>query len=286
MVCNNIQDQDRKQRRRIHDENNFPHSLRPQQDQDPILRNIKLKILKEPYDNQLLHEDSRAAKYFAQEDRIIIKDGLLYRQYFGDTDKVKYFKVLLPKHLVDEFIQHQHGLFSKHPGIAKVIQQCRERYYYQGLALKICQHISQCHECLQTKRTPNNTITPPLIDMSQITMGPEDALQTDIIPFDEPSGEYNAIITAMDVFSRYLFAYNVVRVDTKTVARVLIDIITRHCYLPTTIITDNGSQFISKAMKQTTVILGIQLKHATTKHAQTIGMLERSHASLKEASRL
>ena len=166
------------------------------------IRNLKLKILKEPYDNQLLNEDCREAKYLAQEDRNIIKDGLLYRQYSGDTSKVKNLQVLLPKQLVDEFIQHQHGMCSKHPGITKVIQRVRERYYYPGLALKLCQHISQCKECLQTKRTPNSTITPPIIDMSKIAMGPEDAMQMVIVPFDDPSGGYNAIITAMDVFSR------------------------------------------------------------------------------------
>ena len=91
-------------------------------------------------------------------------------------------------------------------------------------------------ECAQTKRTPNSTITPPLIDMSKVAMGPEDALQMDIVPFDDPSGGYNAVLTAMDVFSRCLFAYSVVRIDTRTVTRVLTDIITRHCYLPTTII--------------------------------------------------
>ena len=163
--------------------------------------------MKEPYDNQLLNEDSQAVKYLAQDDRMIIKNGLLNRQNLGDTGKVKYLlKYLLPKQLVDKLIQHQHGMFDKHPGIAKVIQQCRERYYYPGLALKICQHISQCKECLQTKTTPNSTITPHLIDMSKIAMGPEDAMQMDIVQFEDPSGGYNAIIAAMDVSSRSLFA--------------------------------------------------------------------------------
>ena len=31
---------------------------------------------------------------------------------------------------------------------------------------------------------------------------------------------------------------------------------------------------------------GITLKHATTKHAQTIGLLERSHASIKQALKI
>ena len=32
--------------------------------------------------------------------------------------------------------------------------------------------------------------------------------------------------------------------------------------------------------------LGITLKHATTKHAQTVGLLERSHASIKQALKI
>ena len=171
--------------------------MRPHQDQDPVLRNLKLKILKEPYDTQLLIDDPRAAKYLTQEDRIIIKDGLRYRQCFGDTGKVRYLPVLLPQHLVDEFVQHHHCKYGKHPGIAKTIQQCREKYYFPGLAARIANHISQCKECAQTKRTPNSTITTPLIDMSKVAMGPEDALQIDRVPFDDPSGGYNAVITAI-----------------------------------------------------------------------------------------
>ena len=122
--------------------------------------------------------------------------------------------------------------------------------------------------------------------MSKVEMGPEDALHMDIVPFDDASAGYNGVITAMDVFSRYLFAYSVTRIDTRTVTLVLTDIITRHCYLPTTIITDKGSQFISEALQHTTTALGIQLKHSTTKHAQTIGILELTHASLKESLKI
>ena len=117
-------------------------------------------------------------------------------------------------------------------------------------------------------------------------MGPKDAMQIDIVQFDDPLGGYNAIITAMDVFSQYLFAYSVVRIDTKTVARVLTDIITRHCYLPTTKITDKGPRFIFEAREQTIKVLGIQLKHATTKHSQTLGILERTHVSLKTSLKI
>ena len=199
-----------------------------QQDQDNILRNYKLRLLKEPYNEQLLASDPRAARNIAQDSRIKLKDGLLYRQYYDQTGKVKFLQILLPEHLVEPFIIAHHGQAGKHSGIAKVIQQCREKYYYPGMAARIAHHISRCTECLQTKRTDKRSITPPMIDTSKLALGPEDALQMDIVPFDEPSGGYNAIVTAMDVFSRYLFTYNVVRTDAPTVARVHVDIMTRH----------------------------------------------------------
>ena len=59
-----------------------------------------------------------------------------------------------------------------------------------------------------------------------------------IVPFDEPSGGYNAILTAMDVVSGYLFINMVIKTDALSVARVLVDIMPRHAYLPTTIKTD------------------------------------------------
>ena len=267
-------------------ERTLPSNMRHQQDQDHVLRSYKLRLLKEPYDEHLMATNRRALQHTAQASRIILKDGLLYRQYFGETGAVKYLQVLLPEQLVDKFIEAHHGSHDKHPGITKVIQQYGEKYYYPGLAAKIAKRINQCMKCVQTKRRDNRLLTPSMIDTCKLAMGPEDALQMDIVPFDEPSNGFTARVTAMDIFSSYLFTYCVTKTDEKTIARVLIDIMTRHAYLPTTIITDKRTQFMSEVVADTTRVLGIQLRHATRKHAQTIGILERFHASLKEALKI
>ena len=88
-------------------------------------------------------------------------------------------------------------------------------------------------------------------------------------------------MTAIDVFSRYLFAYPLIEATATNVAKVIIDIMTKHSYFPTTLITGKGSAFTSTIIAEITQILGITLKCATTKHPQTIGNLERTHASLK-----
>ena len=56
---------------------------------------------------------------------------------------------------------------------------------------------------------------------------------------------------------------------------------TKHSYLPTTLITDKGTAFTSTIIAEITQILGITLKCATTNHPQTIGKLKRTHAPLK-----
>ena len=49
---------------------------------------------------------------------------------------------------------------------------------------------------------------------------------------------------------------------------------TKQSFLRTVIITDKGSIFVSQVIHEVAEILGINLKHATTKHEETIGVLE------------
>ena len=82
------------------------------------------------------------------------------------------------------------------------------------------------------------------------------------------------------------FAYPTLNQDCKTVAKVIINIMTQHGYLPTTLISDKGTAFASHVIKEVAGVLGITLKHATTKHAHTIGLLERCQASIKQALKI
>ena len=141
--------------------------------------------------------------------------------------------------------------------------------------------VEGCEQCARDKRVPNATITPELLSLSEWDLGPEDAMQIDLLLNLPPSGGYENVLTAIDVFSRYLFAYPLSDASAINVARALIDIVTKHAYLPTTLITDKGTAFTSTIIAEITQILGITLKCATTKHPQTIGELERTHASLK-----
>ena len=95
--------------------------IRVEQNADLVLNNLKLKILGQPHDDVLLTTDRQFKHYKTQEDRIILKDGLLLRKCYGETGSVKYYQILIPNQLVNEVIRSVHGEFEKQPGITKTI---------------------------------------------------------------------------------------------------------------------------------------------------------------------
>ena len=133
---------------------------RVEQDANIVLKNLKLKILSQPYDDALLTADRRFKHYKANEDRIILKDGLLLRKYHGDTGSVKHYQNLIPNQLVNEVLRSLHGDFGKHPGITKTIIAYRDKCYYPKMAQLIREWVMCCKKCIGELRI-NIQLTPP-----------------------------------------------------------------------------------------------------------------------------
>ena len=143
-----------------------------------------------------------------------------------------------------------------------------------------------CQQSMRESRIDRTLTRFPLQNPNELNAAPEDTIQIDLNADLPPSGGYENIATGMDVFSRYLFAYTTSNEDAKTIAKVLINTMTKHAYLPTTLISEKGKAFMSHVTKELNGVLGITLKHITTKHGQTIGLLEQSHASIKQALKI
>ena len=135
-------------------------------------------------------------------------------------------------------LQSLHGAAGKHPGISKMMQEIRQKYYFPSIATYVRNWVRDCEICIQAKRINNTRITPELFPHSRIRSrtGRPHAIR----PFVRIAAkwDYENIITAIDVFSRYAFAYPVSNHTAVNTAKVIIDIMTRHAYLPTLIITD------------------------------------------------
>ena len=207
--------------------------------------------------------------------RTEIRQEILTGKCYNVIEQIFHYQILLPKQLLEDFLKAFDGNDANHPGITKMIQEARQNYYYPCLAKYNKNWVQNCQMCIQNKRIKSGLLKTELLNCPERDLGPEDVLQMDILPNLPPSGGFDNIKTACDVFSRYSFAYPTTRLIAPT------DIWCKHTNLPTTTITDTGTQFNSQITRETAAVLGVELKHASTKHAETIGMLERIQATVK-----
>ena len=112
---------------------NFTQKLRRtnqillEQSRDPILLQLKAKLQKEEYSEEVLQQDIRYKYYLNKIDRIVLIDKIVTRQYYGETGQIKYHQILLPKHLLKELLHAIHGTAHRHPGISKMLQEIRQK---------------------------------------------------------------------------------------------------------------------------------------------------------------
>ena len=225
----------------------------------PMLLTFKRQLLGSPFDEQIITKYPRYIFYGRNKERIKISNDILYRQYHNDVGDISQLKFLLPVQLKDTVLNFLHGDGRKHHAISEMVQN---------------------------KRLDNSQITPKFTIIPEWDLGPEDVMQIDLLPELPPSGGYENITTAIEVFSRNFFAYAVTSLTAVKTAKVIIDILTRRAYLPTVMITNKSSVFVPNVKHAIADVLGITLRHATMKLAKTIGVLQRTHATVKTSLKM
>ena len=163
-----------------------------------------------------------------------------------------------------------------------MLHELCKRYYSPSLAEKTQNRLESCEPSMRSKSTNQSKIRPPLQKIYDTCNGPTVPMEVDIVGPLPASNGFTHILTAIDVFSRYLFAVPLRKPDTPSVVNTLLSVFAKHAYVPTHILTDKGSVFTAKLFQQLTKPIGLEISHATIKHAQTICIVERSHAKLKK----
>ena len=217
----------------------------------------------------------------------ITQDGVLLRKFHKHNGRDYDTQIVAPKHLREEILYRLHHPKTEgHRGSRKTIQECRNRFYWPNYQEDIEAYIANCLTCIQLKSTPEQNIRPPLRGITHENSFPGDMMQIDLIGPFKPSAGFTQVLTAIDVFTKYLFAVPLRRVTARATTDALTTIFLRHAYVPKILLTDKGSQLTSNLVKEMTTLFDIELRHATTKHAQTIGLLERTHASIKKVLKI
>ena len=155
-------------------------------------------------------------------------------------------------------------------------------FYFPNFVVFLTDYIKNCSSCFQVKPVKHATLKPPPLSLATDKYFYRDLLQIDLAGKLPDSAGFSFILTAKDVFSKKLFAIPLRNASASTVAKQLLQIFLRSSYIPKIILSHLGTQFTALVMKELCRLLEGKLEYVTVKHSQTIGSLERTHASLKQ----
>jgi transposase InsO family protein len=175
---------------------------------------------------------------------------------------------------------HKH---SGHPGQKVTERLVREQYSRSGIRETVKQVLRECDVCMRLN-SEGAGVYPTQHDYMGLPV-PLHTISIDIVgPWPLSTHKNRYLITICDIGSRYLQAYPVKRIRSVDVLSA-IEAFASTYGTPQHIITDNGSQFVSEAIKQVYKQWGIKHRAVSAYRPQANGIIERKHRQLKQIQR-
>ena len=207
-----------------------------------------------------------------------IKKGLLYQVVMKGGLPLE--QLLVPRPFIASVLQMAHAhLLGAHLGMEKTLELIKARFYWPGVKKEVENYCRSCPECQQVAPKPQHRN--PLIPLPIITV-PFSRIAMDLVgPLPRTSRGHQYILVILDYATRYPEAIPLRTMATKGIARELILLFSR-VGLPDEILTEQGTPFMSKIMKDLCTLMKVRQLRTSVYHPQTDGLVERFNQTLKK----
>ena len=243
----------------------LPHIAGSKADRDKL-------VVEQQSDQSLQHVLSlakRGEKGYGFEDQVLVQhtdDSL------GDVNQ----RIVVPCTRQQQVLKLSHSNMHAGPfGFKKTFARISSYFLWPRMWGEIKQFVCSCARCQKAAR--NSHSRAPLQPLPCVAE-PFEKVAFDLVgPLPRTSSGNQYILTMM---CKYPEAIPLRRVDNHTVLEAMLEIFTRHG-VPKTILTDQGTVFMSKLTQQLCQTLDIKHVRTSPYHPQSDRALERWHACLK-----
>ncbi len=243
-----------------------------EQSQDESLRNAFEQVLS--IDGRPLQPARPPSyPYFA-----ILKDRL-YRVTQDAQSKQDTTQLLVPKSRWEMLFQAAHcNPMAGHLGQATTLNRLMARFFWPGIHENVRRWCAACRECqlVNPPASPKAPLRPlPLMQV------PFERIGMDLIgPLERSARGHRFALVLVDYATRYPEAVALRNISAKSVAEALFSMISR-VGIPKEILTDQGTAFMSRTIRELYGLLGIKSVRTSVYHPQTDGLVEQFNRTLK-----
>ncbi len=186
-------------------------------------------------------------------------------------------RLVLPVNRRAEVLRLAHDN-NGHVGVKAMRVLLNRRFSWPGLGKDVVKYVSECEVCLKHNRAGNVAVK--MVERPVISV-PFDSVAFDLVgPLPKARGGIKYVLTYICLASRWPEAVALRSVTADSVANGMCAIIFR-TGIPSRILSDRGTVFLSKVVGRMCEILGCDQIRSSPYRPQSNGMLERFHGTLK-----
>ena len=249
--------------------------IKVEQRKDPELIPIIDRLVKPTAKGPDLQLHEPISNYF------LSSDGLLYHVSTGNTKTRPFLDQLVVPAPMREFViqQFHDTLWSGHLKFEKTLSKIRIQFYWRHMYTDVKKYVASCRSCME--RSAHKSIKRAPLQRTMTPEYPMHICSFDIVgPLNTSYRGNSYYLSWIEHFSRWPEAIPIPKTDTTTVAKAFVEqIISRHG-ISKYLLSDRGSNFTSKLMKEICQLLGTKQLFTTALHPMANGRVERLHSTI------
>ena len=207
----------------------------------------------------------------------VLKNDLLYRVTSDEGQELE--QLVVPSSYTRKILDYSHShLLGGHLGVEKTQERVLRRFFWPGVYEGIKRYCASCPECQLA--SPRPKLRAPLIPLPIVDV-PFERIGMDLVgPLEKTARGHQYILVILDYATRYPEAIPLRKANAKSIAKELVQMFTR-VGIPRTLLTDQGTPFVSRIMKELCQLFNVQTLRTSVYHPQTDGLVERFNRTLK-----
>ena len=219
---------------------------------------------------------SKVLLLMKQWDRLILREGVLYRVIKESHTNRRRFQYVLPEVLRLKAMTGIHDL-AGHQGQARTLALARQRFFWPAMERDIKEYVRCCQRCVLAK-TPEPAARAPLESIK--TCSPMELVCLDFWTAEDSKKNSVDVLVVTDHFTKLAHAWPCRNQTAKQVARKLWDHVFCVYGFASRIHTDQGANFESELIAELLKLSGVQKSRTTAYHPMGNGETERFNRTL------